>query len=108
MTNNQQPTREPSRQEKNASLRVTSAPNTSQPSGSQTPIRTIKRPFGGGETIGEPLIKRSRKDQNADRSHPQERNPRALDAATLNEQLGKANRETLDEVKSQISSATPS
>ena len=108
MADNLQSTQRSPPQEKNGFLRVTPARDKPQSSGSQVPMKTIKRPFGGGETTGEPLMKRSRTDQNGDRNHPQERKPRTLDAAMLNDKLGPADQKTLEEVKARIASATPS
>src|ERR1044071_4585886 len=108
MADNLQSTQRSPPQERNGFLRVTPALDRPQSSGSQVPMKTINRPFGDGETTGEPLIKRSRTDQNGDRNHPQERKPRTLDAAMLNDKLGPADQKTLEEVKARIASATPS
>jgi hypothetical protein len=99
MTGKQQPTAGPSRQEKNGFLRVTPTPGKPQPFDSATPTRTIKRPFGGGETTARPLVKRSRKDQNGDESRPRVRKPRTIDAAAIIENFQKANEGTLEEVR---------
>ncbi|KAI4911322.1 hypothetical protein J4E85_011231 [Alternaria conjuncta] len=103
-----------SHQENNGFLRVAPTPDmpvdklqrtSAQP---PPPSKTGKRPFGGGEILGEPLIKRSRVDENDEARRSKERRPRELDPAMLTKHFTMANKKEIEEVKARIATATPS
>jgi hypothetical protein len=108
MADEQSPAPEPPCQEKNDILRVASTPNKAPPPSLPLLPRTVKRPFGGAETPGEPLIKRSRADHDDEESHSQQRKPMALDAAMMNKYFVKAEKAELEEIKARMALATPS
>ncbi|KAI4940295.1 hypothetical protein J4E86_011100 [Alternaria arbusti] len=80
-------------------------PTSAQP---PPPSKTGKRPFGGGEILGEPLIKRSRVDENDEARRSKERRPRELDPAMLTKHFTMADKKEIEEVKARIATATPS
>ncbi|KAH6865426.1 hypothetical protein BKA58DRAFT_442211 [Alternaria rosae] len=115
MTDEYSPIARPSRQEKNGFLCVTPTPadkasgkSQLQLTSSQPQLKTGKRPFGGGEILGEPLTKRSRLDENDEARRTKERKPRVLDPAMLTKHFTMANKKEIEKVKARIASATPS
>jgi hypothetical protein len=108
MADEQSPAPEPPRQEKVDMLRVASTPDKAQPPNLPFPPRTVKRPFGGAETPGKPLTKRSRADHDDEESRSQQQKPMALDAAMMNKYFVKAEKGELEEIKARMALATPS
>lgn len=113
MADEQSPVVGPSRQEKNGLLRVTptladkaSDKPQPQPTSSQPPPKTGKRPFRGGEISREPLTKQSRVDENDEARRLKQRKPRELDPAMLAKHFTMANRKELEVVKAHSISNT--